>query len=113
MNCMKCGREINEDQAFCPACLHLMEQYPVKPDVVVSLPLRRDFPVKKAPPRKKAPTAEEQAVRLKRKNRSLVVLVCLLLAVTLSLGFLSIAVLRQLDMQRFLGQNYSTAETTN
>ena len=52
MNCMKCGREIGDDQAFCSGCLELMAQHPVKPDVVVNLPLHREAPVKKAPPRK-------------------------------------------------------------
>lgn len=111
MNCMKCGREIGEDQAFCSECLELMAQHPVKPDTVVTLPLHREVPVKKAPPRKKVPTAEEQIARLRRRNRRLTFLVCLLLAVTLFLGFLSVDALRRLDVQRLLGQNYSTAET--
>ena len=41
MNCMKCGREIDEAQAFCAGCLEEMEKYPVKPDVVVKLPNRQ------------------------------------------------------------------------
>lgn len=111
MNCMKCGREIGDDHAFCSGCLELMAQYPVKPDVVVNLPLHREVPVKKAPPRKKAPAAEEQIARLRRRNRRLVFLVCLLLVVSLLLGFLSAEALRRLDVQRLLGRNYSTAET--
>ena len=31
MNCMKCGREIPEQQTFCDVCLEVMSQYPVNP----------------------------------------------------------------------------------
>lgn len=113
MNCMKCGRDISEDQAFCPKCLELMARYPVKPNVVVQLPVRKEIPQKKAQPRKKVRTPEEQILRLKRKNRWLTGIVCLLLVGCLVLSALSIDVLRKLDVQKFLGQNYSTAETVN
>jgi len=112
MNCMKCGREIGDDQVFCPKCLELMDQHPVKPDVVVKLPLRTEAPSKKHPPRKKALTPEEQLLRLKRKNRWLTGWVCLLLILVVILTYISVDFFRQLDVQKFLGQNYSTAETT-
>lgn len=111
MNCMKCGREIGEDQVFCGKCQELMVQHPVKPDVVVKLPARQEAYPKKAQPRKKARTPEEQIVRLKRRNRWLTAIVCLLLIVFTVLAFLSVDFFRQLDVQRFLGQNYSTVET--
>jgi len=41
----------------------------------------------------------------------LAAIVCLLLVISIVLAFLSIDVIRQLDVQRFLGQNYSTEET--
>ncbi|MBR4289360.1 MAG: zinc ribbon domain-containing protein [Oscillospiraceae bacterium] len=113
MNCMKCGREISDGQAFCPGCLERMAQCPVKPDVVVQLPRRQEELPKKPQPRKKMRTPEEQIQRLKRKNRWLTAIACLLLASTLALGFLSIDFFRQLDVQKFLGQNYSTVETVN
>lgn len=31
MNCLKCGREIEEGQVFCNDCLVQMAKYPVKP----------------------------------------------------------------------------------
>ena len=113
MNCMKCGRELAEDQVFCPKCLELMEQHPVKPDVVVKLPSRRETPPKKNPSRKKVRTPEEQLEQLKRRNRWLTALTCLLLIASLVLAFLSVDIFRKLDMQRLLGQNYSTVETTD
>ena len=112
MNCIKCGREISENEVFCPKCLELMEQCPVKPDIVVQLPVRQMDPVKRPVSRKKLRTPEEQILRLKRRNRFLAATVCLLLAACIFLTFLSIDYFRQLDVQRFLGQNYSTVETT-
>lgn len=111
MNCIKCAREIPEDQVFCPSCMELMAQHPVKSDVVVVLPHRVSALPKKATPRKRARTAEEEVQRLKRRNRQLISLVSLLLVLSVLLAFLSVGSLRQLDMQKFLGQNYSTAET--
>lgn len=112
MNCLKCGREIDDSQAFCPKCLELMEQCPVKPDVVVQLPNRQEEQARKSAHRKKLRTPEEQIARLKRRNRWLTVLVCLLLLASMFLAYLSIDFFRRLDVQKFLGQNYSTAETT-
>ena len=113
MNCMKCGREVADGQVFCPKCLELMAQKPVKPDVVIKLPQRKQAPPKKAAPRKKARSTEEQLLRLKRKNRWMAAIICLLLVVCLFLLSLSIGYFRQLDVQKLLGQNYSTSETTN
>ena len=113
MNCMKCGREFEGDQAFCPKCLELMAQRPVKSDIVIKLPNRRDTAVKKAAPRKRIRTAEEQIRRLKRINTRLVIALCLMTLVAGLLASLSIDFFRQLDVQRLLGQNYSTVETTN
>ena len=113
MNCMKCGREIDDRQAFCPKCLELMAACPVKSDVVVQLPHRQENYLWKAPPRKKARTSDEQIQRLKRQKRWLTALVCLLLVATAFFAFLSVDFFRQLDVQKFLGQNYSTVETVN
>ena len=113
MNCLRCGREVADDQAFCPQCLELMEKHPVRPDIVVKLPQRRDPSIKKTPPRKKAPSAEEQVARLKIKNRWLTVILCVILAAFLLLLSITIDYFRQLDVQKILGQNYSTMETTN
>lgn len=111
MNCMKCGREFEGDQAFCPACLETMSQYPVKSDVVVTLPKRTDSVPKKTSIRRKIRTPEEQIERLKRKNRRLTILLCLVSVIALLLGCLAVGVLRELDVQRFLGKNFTTVET--
>lgn len=113
MNCMKCGRETGADQAFCPQCLELAEKCPVRSDVVIRLPDRREAPHRRAQPRKRTRTPEEQIYRLKRINHHLITAVCILLLSTILLTTLSIDIFRQLDVQRFLGQNYSTVETTD
>ena len=111
MNCMKCGREIDESQAFCAGCLEVMEKYPVKHDVVVKLPNRQHLMQKKVTPHKRTRTPEEQIARLKRRSRRLAAALCLMILIAGVLAFLSIDVIKQLDVQRFIGQNYSTVET--
>lgn len=113
MNCMKCGREFEGDQAFCPKCLELMAQRPVKPDMVIKLPHRHDSAPKKAAPRKRSRSAEEQIRRLKRINTRLVIALCLMSIVAGLLLSLSVDFFKQLDVQRLLGQNYSTVETAD
>ena len=113
MNCMKCGRETGKDQVFCSQCLELMAERPVKADVTVQLPRRKAAPPKKAPPKKKVRTPEEQILQLKRKNRWLTAAVGFFVTISLLLAFLCVDYFRQLDVQRFLGKNYSTVETTN
>lgn len=113
MNCLKCGREIEDNQVFCPKCLKFMESSPVRHDVVVKLPDRQAAPPKRPAPHRKARTPEEQIAQLKRKNRWLTAAVALLLAGSMFLAYLSIDFFRQLDVQRFLGKNYSTVETTD
>lgn len=112
MHCMKCGREIGADQVFCNACLKLMEQHPVKPDVVVQLPQRRVPVQKKHAPRKRIRSVEEQLSRAKRTNRWLVSVVSFLILFSMALGGMSLYLLRQLNIQKSIGQNYSTIEET-
>ena len=113
MNCMKCGREFNDDQAFCPECLEKMAQNPVKPDTIINLPNRTDPALRKAASRKRTRTPEEQLLRLKKINNRLIIGLCLMTIVATILAFLSIDFFRQLDVQRFLGKNYSTVETVD
>ena len=112
MHCVKCGREIEEGQVFCPVCLGNMESYPVKPGTVVLIPRHPEEELeKKAQPRKRILTQEEQITRLKRKVTGLRIgLVVMLLAC----GLLCIAVgwaFTELDFYRFMGKNYNTVET--
>ena len=113
MNCMKCGRELDGDHAFCSKCRNWMAQNPVKQDVVINLLNRQDPGLKKPSPRKRELTPEAQVQRLKRINIWLIVAVCLMSMAITALTFLSADLLKQLDIQRFLGQNYSSVETVD
>ena len=71
MACLKCGKKTKDDQSFCPRCLEVMEQYPVKKDVHIQLPNRPEVTVKKAPRKRRPLSAEEQLPILRRKSRRL------------------------------------------
>ena len=77
MQCMKCGREIGDEQVFCDNCLAIMEKYPIKPSTHIHLP-KRELPAVKVS-RKKVLSPEEQVVSLRSTIRRLWVIVCVLL----------------------------------
>ena len=108
MNCMKCGRETEADNVFCEECLERMAEYPVNPLTLVQIPHRPAGPeAKKNHPRRQTP--EEQITALqKRCHRLGRMLVLLLLLLTVVAAAAALAV-SELDMQRWLGQNYSTS----
>ena len=107
MNCLKCGRETEEGQVFCPDCLEKMKDYPVKPGAPVLLPRRKQpAPVKKRHP---APTMEEQVQKLQKQNRILTIALCVVLLFLLVAGAISTRYL--LDKKPFRpGQNYSSMD---
>lgn len=112
MNCMKCGRETDEDQAFCQICLLEMEQHPVKPGIVIFLPNQvKQAPKKPTPKKKPVLPPEEQVPALKKKLRRLQILAIFLTLVIGALGYVASRAITELDIQRLLGQNYSTIET--
>ena len=91
MKCMKCGREMESDQAFCPDCLLEMEKYPVKPDVHVHLPVRPKVQAaRKQALRRKNFSPEEQIRRLKKRvmilTGALIVTLALLFAMGVAIG---------------------------
>lgn len=106
MNCLKCGKETEDEQAFCLECQKEMARYPVDPGAVVQLPTRRRTPVKKLAKRRITP--EEQISTLRKRVRlyaglflaALVVIVCLAVPLT-----------RELREERAqIGKNYSTVK---
>jgi hypothetical protein len=42
MNCIRCGREIEEPNVFCEECLQEMEKQPVNPGTPIQLPVHGD-----------------------------------------------------------------------
>lgn len=111
MHCMKCGKEIGENQVFCDGCLAVMDRYPVKRSIRVQLPNRAEpAPAKKTVLKKKEPTPEEKIARLQKAIRVLALsLVAVVLALALSIALLADALSSKND-KASIGQNYSTVE---
>lgn len=79
MACLKCGKKTADEQVFCPACLAVMEAYPVKPILHIQLPNRKERPLPKRSGRKRlALTMEEQLSLLKKRQSRLIAIIVLL-----------------------------------
>lgn len=109
MNCMKCGRETENDQVFCQDCLQIMEKYPVRPGTVVFLPRRRETTIKKSVKRHSASTEEQ--IKLLRKRLAVMWFV-LVLCIAAILLMINPTLHYALDKHVEVGQNYSSATTT-
>lgn len=106
MGCLKCGREIPEDEVFCVECQLEAQRCPVDPASVVFIPSQmKQEPVKK-PPRRKTLTADERIKALKRRIRWLTALVVLLSGLAAVMIYPTYAYVRR--ARRRPGQNYSS-----
>lgn len=106
MGCMRCGRDVPGEQAFCEDCLLEMEKYPVKPGTAVMLPIRKETPAARKQSRRKVLPPEEQVKVLKRRVRGLTITLILTLLLAAALA---IPAYQHLMEDHFLpGQNYST-----
>ena len=110
MNCMKCGRETQEENVFCQECLTEMEKYPILPGTVVLLPRRREPILQKKAPKRHVPTPEEQI----KFFRKWAVIATVLAAVFLALIALMFEPTMHyvLDEHYEIGQNYSSVVQT-
>lgn len=91
MTCLKCGREMEPGNAFCPGCLAEMEKHPVSPNTVVVLPSRRRAQPKKAfsSRHSQEPSQRDLLRRARRRCRGLAIattVLALLLAGVIGLG---------------------------
>ena len=106
MECMKCGRELTNDGAFCVDCLLEMEKYPVEPGAVVLLPRRRESHVQKKQPKRHVPTLEEQIATLRKW---VIILFLLLLACIVAIVLMFEPTMHYVRDEHFeIGQNYSS-----
>lgn len=106
MNCLRCGRETEEEEAFCLDCQKEMAKNPVDPNAVVILPSRKQSLPRKPVKRKLPP--EDQIKILKRRVH---IFTCLFVAALLAAICLSIPFIRDLGKEKFqIGQNYSTVK---
>ena len=112
MNCMKCGREVDESQVFCTECLSEMERYPVKPGTVVQLPVRpKEIPVRKTTRRRPQLSPEEQVKQYRKRIVILRWLLALMMALLIAVSGFLIWRMNKEDVTILPGQNYTPEET--
>ena len=111
MNCMKCGRDIEEGQVFCEKCLEAMKQYPVRPGIVIQLPHRKEgAPVKKPYVRRRGEILLEEQIR-RLKKRLIRLRIAFAVIIVLFAGFVAAAAYHLIEDDHILpGQNYSLIE---
>lgn len=107
MNCMKCGREVNEGQVFCETCMENMEHEPIKMNTPVLIPTQ---PPKITTPRRPVFNPEDEAKWLESVNKNLC-LVVLLLGITVLLLLVYVFNQEVLQAVEELGRNYHVLET--
>ena len=114
MNCIKCGRDLEEGQVFCNSCQEVMKKYPVKQGIAIQLPNRHNSPSTKRThsKRRQPPTPEEQIMRLKKRLKRVIIL--WLITVALLAATIYPTVEFFLGKPFMLpGQNYSTITDTD
>lgn len=106
MYCMKCGREMDGEGAFCQECLLEMEKYPVEPGTVVLLPRRKDAASQKKTVKRHVPSPEEQVAVLQRQMRFLMLLIFVCF---LAIALMFRPAMHYLQDEHYeIGQNYSS-----
>ena len=111
MKCMKCGREQESEQVFCQDCLLEMEKYPVSPNAVVQLPLRKNSPsTRKMQARRHTVSPEMQIRTLKRRLWLLTGILVVTLALVLAMIYPTVNYfIRHYHLRP--GHNYNTITT--
>ena len=121
MNCLRCGRETENQQVFCKACLDYMALHPVKSDTPVYLPVRKEkeAPRKQRRWHRRERSAEETVVILRKRVRFLTA-VTLILFSLLSAAVAGVWLAKEQGAeipipnigQNFLTSGDSTTDTT-
>ena len=107
MQCLRCGRDLESQAVFCEACHRDMEAYPVKPGTVVLLPQYIQYNQPKRTPVRIVPP-EEQIRKLKKRNKILVWIAAVSVAVAAVSIWVAISLFSEYDGKFLPGQNYST-----
>ena len=106
MNCLKCGRETQNEAVFCQDCLLEMDKNPVRPGTVVQIQRRKETPVVRKPPKRHIPALEEQIKNLRKQVRILLILLIICIAAIVLMFRPTMHYV--LDEHVEIGQNYST-----
>ena len=111
MQCLRCGRETEDEHVFCFLCEAVMMKHPVKPNTVVTIP-ERSVRSRSTQPRRQQ-RQEEETEQLSRTVMQLRLWVCMLMAaLMLCVGVLTWQELTR-DEKPAIGQNYhSILEST-
>lgn len=112
MNCLRCGRETQDDHAFCDSCKETMKKYPVRPGTAVILPKNKESAAQRRQKRhQQAAGPQDQIKKLKKQRRRLRISVfCLSLLLTALLTAAAFYLYREKPAKP--GQNYVVVETT-
>ena len=112
MLCLKCGKKTEAEQIFCPHCLEVMENYPVKPGVHIQLPNRTVAPVQKKQGRKRRIlNADEQVAYLRGKvQQQWALMAVLALALLITIGTMFFTMSKPEEPE--IGKNYTYTEPT-
>lgn len=110
MACLRCGREMATEGAFCQECQADMSRYPVPPGTPVILPKRRTASQPRRGGKRRSPSLEDQIKVLRRRVRVLAALVLLLLITSVVLAFPAWKQLTGSHLRP--GQNYSSVVPT-
>ena len=106
MQCLRCGRETENDHVFCFLCESVMVKHPVKANTVVTIPERSVRHRNNAP--RKQQRVEEDTDQLHRTILQLRLWVCMLMAaLMLCVGVLTWQELNR-DDSHAIGQNYTS-----
>jgi len=106
MGCMKCGKDITDDNVFCADCLLEMEKYPVDPGTVVLLPRRKESSAPKKQTKRHVSAPEEQIAALKKR---VLILTLLLIVCAAAIVLMFEPTMHYVRDEHFeIGQNYSS-----
>ena len=111
MQCLRCGRETEDEHVFCFLCEAVMMKHPVKPNTVVTIPERSVR--SRSTQSRRQQRQEEETEQLSRTVMQLRLWVCMLMtALMLCVGVLTWQELTR-DEKPAIGQNYhSILEST-
>lgn len=113
MICLKCGREMEEGNAFCDRCLTEMAKHPVRPNTVVVLPSRPRILSKKAGMNRHPEKSQRELLQKARRRCRRLAIATAVLSVLLAAAIAAGAWLVLRPKQAPTGQNYKTVTSSS
>lgn len=110
MNCLRCGVETENEEAFCENCRQEMAKYPVKPGTPVLITPREENDQERKPQKRRRRPG--RLTQLRRLILWLVGIIVLLTIVICILGALLLQSWQAPEHPNNYGTNYNTVNTT-